>query len=123
MPNCRVAEGPLRFFLPDAAGFILDFPSTTFLEALLTEKPIFICLDPRLTHLDPGAETLIARRAVVCHGIEELAVQLKRYLKGNPPSANFSETSVRRRFATHLDDGGGLERAFHAMEAVVGEER
>jgi hypothetical protein len=42
MPNCRVAEGPLRFFLPDAAGFILDFPSTTFLEALLTEKPIFI---------------------------------------------------------------------------------
>jgi hypothetical protein len=123
MPNCRVAEGPLRFFLPDAAGFILDFPSTTFLEALLTEKPIFICLDPRLTHLDPGAETLIARRAVVCHGIEELAVQLKGYLKGNPPPANFSETSVRRRFATHLDDGGGLERAFHAMEAVVGEGR
>ena len=110
----------MRFFLPEAAGFIFDFPSTTFLEALSTDKPIFICLNPRLTHLDPGVESIIARRVVLCRGIHDLEDQLRRYFGGQSLPVNFKEISVRQHFATHLDDGLSLDRAVQALESVCG---
>lgn len=114
--NCRVVEGaPLSSLLPKAGGFILDFPSTTLLEALVTERPIFICLDPYLTELNPEAEEVLARRAVICRGLEGFRAAFSRHLTGEAQSVDPSEPTARRWYATHLDNGGSLDRAARAV--------
>src|SRR5205814_139441 len=79
--NCRLIEGvPLQYLLSEMGGFIFDFPSTTFLETLLTEKPIFISVDPYLTHLEPQTEEIASKRAIICHGLEDFRTAFQKYL-------------------------------------------
>ena len=43
IPNCIVSTQPLTSLLSVADMFVTDYPSTTFLEMLTTDRPILFC--------------------------------------------------------------------------------
>ena len=118
--NCKLLLGAqMQDTLHQAAGFIFNFASTSLLEALLTDKPIFIVEDPLQIHFDPEARSLLARRAVLCRDPDEFASLFRRHLAGEV-LADVQDAEARRRYATYLDDGRSLERACRAVRRICG---
>lgn len=117
---CRVVDNvPLTRLIPEAEGFITDFPSTTLLEMLMTDKPVFLLIDPYLTRLEPAAEAVLRKRASISGSVRELESAFERHL-GGERLADSRDPEARRWFATHLDDGRCLERACEAVLEACG---
>lgn len=78
--NVRFVKDECTFtdLLPTACLFVIDFPSTTLLEALTTSKPIFVYTGH--LHPDNRALKLLERRAFCYRELKELVNALDRYL-------------------------------------------
>lgn len=60
--NIIIEEKPLVDMLDQADAFILDYPSTTLLECLMTNKPIALLYNPEGVEFETGAEQLLKKR-------------------------------------------------------------
>lgn len=109
-PNIRVqSEGRFSDLLSGARAIVIDCPTTTFYEACLTEKPIFVTIK----HLDYTHEalSLLKKRAVCTETAEELVKKLDEFLKIGSYPADTKNREFIRAYGTHLDDGRSAERA------------
>lgn len=105
--------------LPDARIVILDRPSTTSLEACMTEKPLFVSMANRNWY--PLPESLLRKRAVIAYTAEELVESIDRYLSTGYYPADVKNREFLRAYGVHLDDGEAARRAMDELLKLVEE--
>jgi hypothetical protein len=99
---------------------IIDFPSTSLLQAIAARKIIFLVMGT--VQLKDEAMNLLKKRVFYCKDTEELKEMLTKYLNGqsldqNPDPDN---TEFLVMYGTHILDGRIPERAIGALEMIRG---
>jgi len=92
-----------------SALIIIDWPSTTLLQAIATNKPVFVVM--KHLSLFPEARRMLARRAVCADEPHEIIESLKKYLSTGIYPADIEDNAFLKAYGTHLDDGHSYERA------------
>lgn len=93
---------------------IIDCPTTTLLEALTTNKPIFI--STKFIKLNKLAEKLLSKRAVCCQNTNDLINSLEVYYNSRNYLADIYNTEYLEAFGTHMND---CESAIRGVNAVL----
>lgn len=118
--NCRILRREIGFteLLPLADCFIIDSPTTTFLEALATGKPVFVFNN--WFRWEEQALELVKRCAVFRDDLDAFCHVLRDYLKGLPiGEGNERPSEFLEQYGTCLSDGRSLERAASAIESIL----
>lgn len=98
---------------------VIDWPSTTLLQAIATDRPVFVVL--RHLRLFPEARQMLERRAVCADEPGELVSSLGKYLDAGVYLADVNDNAFLRAYGTHLDDGRSSERAVEeVLKAIKG---
>ena len=103
--------------LPAASIVILDRPSTTSLEACMTDKPIFVLIANRNWY--PLPEQLLRKRAVIAYTPEHLCNAINDYLKKGVYPADVTNREFVRAYGCHLDDGKWSDRAVSGLINIM----
>ncbi|MFH2106777.1 MAG: hypothetical protein ABII22_05950 [Candidatus Micrarchaeota archaeon] len=106
------AESTFDDLAPYAGVFVIDFPSTTLLQAITTNKPVFTTTQH--CRLDKDAEILLKKRAYCFKTVEEMSKAINSFLDtGSVPGydVDLNNHEFLKRYGTHLDDGKSAERA------------
>lgn len=111
-PAIRVVEGvPFSEAMWAADLLVVDFPSTTLLQALLSRKPIALLADSRHTQISPEARALLERRVTLAGCADEfLAVLERALLAGDFRDLSEPDESFLRSYGIHLGDGRSAGR-------------
>lgn len=108
---------PLTEMLSQAEAFILDLPTTTLLEVLCTDKPVFVLTQfIKLTDL---AENLLRKRAVCAETADELIRALEEYCKTGAYPADVMNQEYLCAYGTYMNDGKSAERGARAVVEVI----
>ena len=104
--------------------FVIDLPSTTFLEALTTDKPIMVCgasmpwpWTPGVWH--PSILDMWQERVEYSDHLNEFCDLLRERLKDGNFEPVHSDNSLLKLFGTHLDDGNSAERAYSFLYSLA----
>ena len=118
--NCHVEfEQPLPALIARADLIVVLFPSTALLEALLTDKPVIVLVDPRFVRMRPPARAALERRAIVSSSPEDFVEQVRERLRrGDFTLPAAVDDQFLRDYGTHLDDGKSAERALAALAST-----
>lgn len=110
-------EATFMQLLQYADLIVLDWPSTTLLQSLTTNKPVFVVIK-HLYFLTEARETL-SRRAVCADEPEGLLKIICKFLETNVYSANISDNTFLKSYGTCLDDGNSCKRAFKEVLDIL----
>ena len=112
-------EGDTIDFMNQSEIIIIDYPSTTLLQALSTKKVVFV-LTSHL-YLTETALELLNKRAYCFDSLEELLENLSRFCKGQSleqtPDVNNTEYFVT--YGLYLLDGHVMLRAINELEGAI----
>jgi hypothetical protein len=103
--------------LRDAQIVILDRPSTTSLEACMTNKPLFVLISAQNWLTLP--EQLLRKRAIISYTPEELLKSVDLYLKNGIYNADVNNREFVVSYGSHLDDGLSINRAEKELLNIV----
>jgi hypothetical protein len=122
--NCKVIRQPFRKLLHLADAFVADFPSTSFLEMLTTDRPILFCghelpqkFNPEKWH--PSILPMWKERVLYAEQLDEFLEMLRGFLRKGDFSPVKSSDEMLRLFGTHLDDGKSAERAIIELKRII----
>ena len=122
--NCVTMTEPLTSLLPMADMFITDYPTTSFLEMLTTDRPILVCGHqlPRRWAADwhPSVLDMWKERVVYADDLEEFLELLRVHLREERFQPVQSDNTLLKLFGTHLDDGQSVNRAHLFLESLAG---
>jgi hypothetical protein len=115
--NCRVElEASLPRMIARAELIVLLFPSTALLEALLSDKPAIVLVDPRFVKMRPAARAALERRATVAESPQRFLDELRRLLQdGRFAVPTPVDDLFLHEYGTHLGDGKSADRALAAI--------
>ena len=104
--------------------FITDYPSTSFLEMLTTDRPILFCghelpkkFDPDKWH--PSFLDMWKERVSYAEDLKDFLNLLRTSLREKRFKPVESEDTLLRLFGTHLNDGKSAERAHAFLENLA----
>lgn len=97
---------------------VLDWPSTTLLQAIATDKPVFVVM--KHLWLFPRARRMLERRVVCADEPGELLSSLKEYLGNGIYPADINDNAFLKAYGTYHDDGHTGERAVAVVLQAVG---
>lgn len=109
-------QGAFADLLPAASAVVLDFPSSTLVQAALTNLPIFLYYD--YAPLDAEAVAAFKDAIHFFAGWNQFATALRRFLAAPHDWPKAAGTEFRRLYATHLDDGRSVERTTAFLAAL-----
>jgi hypothetical protein len=117
--NVKVIREEVTFIklLKDAKLVILDRPSTTSLETCVTTIPLFVLLSNKNWY--PYPETLLRKRAVVCHTPGELLEAIDLYLRHGVYPADLNNREFVSAYGTYFDDGLSAKRAAKELMNII----
>jgi hypothetical protein len=117
--NIRIVKDEQSFadLLRETDIAVLDFPSTTLLQALAAGLPVFVLT----SHLRYPRETeaMLSRRAVVAHDARTVIGEVQKFVGSGVYPADLSDTLFLEGYGTHLNDGKSGERAFELVSRVT----
>jgi len=96
---------------------IIDSPTTTVLEAVATEKPIFV-LTSHIKYPQPALE-LLKKRAFCSDNPKELIEAVGLYMRTGIYRADTKNTEFLSAFGTYLSDGNSAARAAGIVLKVI----
>ena len=103
--------------LSAASIVILDRPSTTALEACITNKPIFVLIGKGSWYSLPAQ--LLRKRAVIAETPEQLCNVIDDYLNKGVYPADVTNREFVRAYGCHLDDGKCSDRAVTELINII----
>jgi hypothetical protein len=108
-------EKSFEDLLSGADAVIIDFPSTSLLQALAAGKTIFVLT--RHARLLEEAMALLRKRAYCTGDLGEFTGMIRAYLEGRPVPGNpdRSNTEFLERYGVHHPDGRAAGRALAAL--------
>ena len=111
-PAIRVVEAvPFSEAMWAADLLVVDFPSTTLLQALVSRKPIMVLADSRHMQLSSEARALLERRVTISESADEFLAALETaLLAGEFRDLPEPDESFLRSYGTHLGDGRSAVR-------------
>jgi hypothetical protein len=118
-----VQEQTVRDLIPAAGVIIIDFVSTSVLEAALSDKPVFIYTG--MFRMDPEPVALLRKRAFLYNSFPALLEGVERLLEIGPTAfakeqgVDYHNAEFIREFGTHLNDGNSAERAAGEILSAV----
>jgi len=122
--NCRTIriirdEMGYLDLLSQSRAVVIDYPSTTLLQAVATRKPVFVLL--RHFPLAGEAETLLRRRAFCSADLQEFTALLRDYLHGDDagPHPDVRDTAFLEAYGITRDDGQVAHRALGVLAQVL----
>ena len=98
---------------------ILDRPSTTSIEACMTDKPLFILLEKN--YLYPNVEAMLKKRAVVKHTPEKLLESIKEYISDDIYPADINNRDFVEGYGLINDGSDTNSRINNALESIINE--
>jgi hypothetical protein len=120
--NCLVvARRSLPGLLAEADFVVLSFASTALLEALMTDRPILVLVDPQFAVMTPAARELLVRRAhVASEPVEFLDLYARLLTEGRFGPLSNPDDSFLCEYGTHLNDGRSASRVLAAINGPFG---
>ena len=119
--NCRFIrnEFPLVDLIRVADVIVIDWPSTTLLQALATHKPIFIYTGQ--IKIDGEAEELLKRRAYCFSELRDLLSTLTLFLESGSVdiAVDLSDVTFLKAYGAHLHDGKSGIRATNMLIKTI----
>jgi hypothetical protein len=103
--------------LRDAQMVILDRPSTTSLEACMTNKPLFVLISGRNWLTLP--EKLLKKRAIISYTPEELLKSVDLYLNKGIYNADVNNREFVVAYGSHIDDGKAIFRSVSEFHKII----
>lgn len=109
----------LDCLLVDASIVIIDFPSTTLLQAIAAKKTIFV-LFKHIT-MTPRAKILLQKRAYCYEEPDDLTCDVRKYLKNEPldQSPDPDNTEFLEHYGINTTEGMVAIRVINALDNVV----
>jgi hypothetical protein len=103
--------------LPGASIVILDRPSTTSLEACMTDKPIFVLLADKNWLTLPWE--LLSKRACISYTPEDLVLSVDKYLKSGKYPADIYNKDFVMHYGVYKNDGQTIHRAVTEIRKLI----
>lgn len=116
--KCTIKEGPFQNSLFDADLFIFDFPSTGFLYACLTDKPIFVLCETGVSGFTAENLKYLEGRAEVFYDLKSLDRAIEEYLK-NPASYRRTWSSTYLRKYGLIEGNRVEDRVFEVLKSML----
>ena len=120
--NCIAISESFQSVLPMADMFMTDYPSTTFLEMLTTDRPILFCgyelTWPWADDWHPSNQEMWSERVAYADGLDEYLGLMRTYFREERFQPVESTNTLLKMFGTHLDDGKSVERAYEFLESL-----
>jgi len=101
--------------LPQHDLVIVDSPTTTLLQAVATQLPVFVLMS--VIRWPDEAISLLRKRAYCADRAAELMQALNRFLENGTPSFEVTNQEFLRQYGAH--DGHGKETALSLTEAIL----
>lgn len=103
--------------LPLADIIIIDLPSTTLLQAITTNKPVFVYMG----HLffDAKAYQLLDKRAIINNKLEDFISDLNDYLCGGNYSKDVLNTEFLEMFGIASEKESSTNRATQMLRKII----
>lgn len=103
--------------IKNASIIILDRPSTTVIEACMTDKPIFCLLNDHKWRRH--AKELLEKRVVFGSTPTEVKDAISNYLYNKNYPADCTNREFVRAYGCYRDDGKSIERAVATVESLI----
>jgi len=119
--NCQFIRDECTFtdLLPIADLLVIDFPSTTLLQALTTSEPMFVYTGH--LHLDTRAQKLLERRAFCYRELKSLVNALDRYLSTGKidKRVDLNDREFLNAYGISSQGAGSRTRAAKTLKSVI----
>lgn len=123
--NCQCIrnEYPFTDLLPIADIIVIDCPSTTLLQSLVTEKPVFAYFGH--LRIDSNAKKLLQRRAYCFDELSDFVTNLEAFLSDGVINikVNLSDKAFLEKYGIYKSDGKSAERAAEAVKRILDGDR
>lgn len=96
---------------------IIDSPTTTILQAICTNKPVFIVT--RHVVYPEDARKILAKRAVLADTAQELVAVLDDFIETGRYKADLLNDEFLKMYGTYLNDGRSCERALGIIKEEI----
>ena len=126
--HINVVTDPFQTVLPAADLFVTDYPSTSFLEMLTTDRPILVCgaeLPQKFNRetWHPAVLDMWKERVAYADDLDEFLGLLRTYLREERFEPVHSKNTLLKLFGTHIDDGKSAERAYEFILSLANRQR
>jgi hypothetical protein len=122
--NCIVLNASFTSVMSMADMFITDYPSTSFLEMLVTNQPILVCGHllpfPFGGKWHPSRLEMWIERVKYRDSLQEFTDLLGETLRECDFAPFIGKDKMLHQFGTHLGDGHSAERAANKICEIVG---
>ena len=118
LPRARVEARPLPEVIHDYDLIIIDWPSTTLLQACASGAEVLLIENPYHT-LTPESRELLSPRAVLARDTKDFVTAAGRVLAGDKPVSDLEDIRFLLRYGLYKDDGRGLERMVAAVAPAL----
>ena len=122
--NCVVLNNKFTDLVPIADFFITDYPSTTFLEMLTTERPILLCGHllpfPFGPNWHPSQLAMWQERVEYGDTLEKFITLLRENLTRRKFDPVVDRDTLLHQFGTHEGNGKSAERAVEKIGEIAG---
>jgi hypothetical protein len=110
---------PLPELLANAGVVIIDFPSTTLLQAIAAGKTVFVLT--RHIRLSEEATAMLRKRAYCSGDLQDFTRMIRNYLEGEPLSGkpDGKNTEFLEHYGVHRIDGRVTERVLEVLDEVT----
>lgn len=96
---------------------VIDLPSTTLLQALTTNKPLFVYMGH--IQFDTKAYKLLANRAVCYEKLEDFLYELDVYLHNQKYPKDLFNNEYLEMFGTTTEEGFAAKRAAKKLKEII----
>jgi hypothetical protein len=117
-----IKDSPTFVELLDGAHIaILDYPTTTVLQAIITNKPVFVLM--RHIKYPQHAQKMLEKRAVCAEDVPTLMKALHDYLKTGRYQPDLNNNEFLRAYGNFVDDTNSASRATKVVRDRLRSER
>jgi spore coat polysaccharide biosynthesis protein SpsF (cytidylyltransferase family) len=111
--------GSFKDLMIKAEVVVIDWPTTSLLQAVATQKPVFVLLKHIL--LTEHAIQLLQKRAFCYHDINEFCDCIRDYIKGDPidQHPDVQNTEFLEEYGIVKNDGRVVERVFEVLDNLT----
>ena len=112
-------EHKLNELFPITDAILMDLPSTTIIQAVATNKPVFALL--KYFKYTEQMKRLLSKRVIWSEDEDELLTQVEKYIKSGSYPVDLNNVEFLSEYGTYLDNGKSAERAVSKVIHIINE--